>query len=226
MGVTWNGLPTVIFGSSGISKETVFLIEEINAHSPVKIFDILGFVEAEEKMIGKKVSNYEIISCDSDFKNFAAQFPILGVVLPIGYPRVKQKIYETVLKDIPNIVYPNLIHPSVSYQANTLKMGYGNIITAGVKLTTNIEIGNFNLINLNVTIGHDTRISSFCVINPLAAISGWVKINDCVLVGTGADVLQNISIGYNATVGAGAVVVKDVEAETVVFGIPAKSLQR
>jgi len=222
----WNGLPLVIFGSSGISKEIAFLVEEINNHSPIKIFDFLGFVESDPKMVGKRSSIYEVVSCDRDFAAFAARIPILGVALPIGFPKVKRKIFTDVLEDMKNVVFPNLVHPSVSVQSETLDIGMGNIITAGVRLTTDIKIGNFNLFNLNSTVGHDVVIGDYCVINPVATISGAVTIEDDVLVGTGANILQNITLGSRSTIGAGAVVSKEVLKDTVVVGIPAKPLTR
>lgn len=46
-----------------------------------------------------------------------------------------------------------------------------------------------------------------------------------VWVGANATILQGVTIGDNAIVGAGAVVTKDVAANTVVGGVPAKYLR-
>jgi acetyltransferase-like isoleucine patch superfamily enzyme len=45
-------------------------------------------------------------------------------------------------------------------------------------------------------------------------------------IGSGATILANLCIGENAIVGAGAVVTKDVPANTVVAGNPAKILRQ
>jgi sugar O-acyltransferase (sialic acid O-acetyltransferase NeuD family) len=222
----WNGLPIAVFGSSGISRETAFLIEDINNHSLTSIFDFLGFVEDNSEKIGKKVSKYEIVTCDDQFADFSKEFPVLGVALPIGLPKIKRKIHENVLVALDNIAFPNLIHPSVSLHQDTVKMGIGNIVTAGVRFTCDIEIGNFNLFNLNSTIGHDVIIEDFCVINPGATVSGGVKIKNEVLIGTGANILQYNTLNTKSVVGAGAVVSKNVSENTVVVGVPAKPLKR
>lgn len=47
-----------------------------------------------------------------------------------------------------------------------------------------------------------------------------------VWVGSNATILQGVTIGDNAVVGAGAVVTKDVEANTVVGGVPARFIKR
>jgi acetyltransferase-like isoleucine patch superfamily enzyme len=45
-------------------------------------------------------------------------------------------------------------------------------------------------------------------------------------IGSGATILSNITVGENAIVGAGSVVTKDVLANTIVAGNPAKFLRR
>lgn len=45
-------------------------------------------------------------------------------------------------------------------------------------------------------------------------------------IGSGATILANITIGENAIVGAGAVVTKDVPANTIVAGNPARVLRK
>ena len=45
-------------------------------------------------------------------------------------------------------------------------------------------------------------------------------------IGSGATILANTCIGENAIVGAGAVVTKDVPANTIVAGVPAKIMRQ
>ena len=47
-----------------------------------------------------------------------------------------------------------------------------------------------------------------------------------VWVGSNSTILQGVTIGDNAVIAAGAVVAKDVEANTVVGGVPAKIIKR
>ncbi len=51
----------------------------------------------------------------------------------------------------------------------------------------------------------------------------WVKKS--AAIGSGSTILSNITIGENAIVGAGSVVTKDVAANTIVAGNPAKHIR-
>ena len=53
-----------------------------------------------------------------------------------------------------------------------------------------------------------------------------IHIGKNVWIGANAVVCSGVSIGDNAVVAAGAVVVRDVEANTVVGGVPAKRIKR
>ncbi|MBF8983791.1 NeuD/PglB/VioB family sugar acetyltransferase [Lutibacter sp. B2] len=224
--IRWNGLPIIIFGSGGISKEIYFLVEEINRCNKSRVFDVVGFIEEHELKIGKTVINdVSVVACDNNFEELCKDYKVLGVVVPIGSPRIKELIVRKI-NNIDNLVFPNIIHPNVEYDYSNFNIGEGNILTSGTKITTDVIIGNFNLVNLNSTIGHDTVIGDFNVINPLSSISGNVKIGNCCLIGTGTNILQQIKVGDNSTIGAGSVVTKNVPKNETVVGIPAKKLEK
>lgn len=222
----WSGLPVVIFGSGGISKEVFKVLQEINHSNKFSVYDCLGFVEDDCSKLGNEVlPGVQVVTCDAEFACYVAnKGTTLGVVIPFGNPKIKSKVYDRI-KDIDNIVFPNIIHPNAQFDVKSVHMGFGNVITPGANLTCDINIGNFNLINLNSTVGHDTRIGDFNVINPLVAVSGDVEIGNCCLIGTGAKILQQLALSDNVTVGAGAVVVKSVEADSTVVGVPAKKIK-
>lgn len=53
-----------------------------------------------------------------------------------------------------------------------------------------------------------------------------IMLGKNVWIGSNATILQGVAIGDNAIVGAGAVVTKDVAANTIVGGVPAKVLKQ
>jgi len=110
----------------------------------------------------------------------------------------------------------------------------------------NIKIGRRSFINYGgivldvapVTIGDEvliaTNVQILTATHPLDAArrrAWWefaqpISIADGVWIGGGALILAGVSIGENAVIGAGAVVTRDVEANTVVVGNPARVVKR
>lgn len=221
----WNGLPLVIFGTSGMSKEVKCIIDKINSKNFNNQYDFLGFVGERNEDINKSISGGVIITSDDNFGEFISKYSVIGVVIPIGFPNIKRKIYNK-LKNYNNIVYPNIISPDANIMdLKSIELGIGNIIVSGVTITTDIKIGNFNLVNMNASIGHDVVIEDYCVINPQVAVSGNVHIKSSALLGAGSSIKQGVTIGENSIVGLGGFVVKDVRENDTVICSPAKSMK-
>lgn len=86
-----------------------------------------------------------------------------------------------------------------------------------------IEIGEGSLIGHNVvlaTLNHelDPERRQICVPSP-------IKIGKNVWIGSNSTILPGVTIGDNSVVAAGAVVTKDVEANIIVGGVPAKFIK-
>ena len=86
-----------------------------------------------------------------------------------------------------------------------------------------IYIGDYALIGHNVvlaTINHD--------MNPYSRENIYkpIKIGNRVWIGSNVVVTHGVTIGDGAVIAAGAVVTKDVQAYTVVGGIPAKVIKK
>lgn len=73
-----------------------------------------------------------------------------------------------------------------------------------------------------VFIAHNVHVGKSSFVIAGAEISGSVTIGERVWISPEVTVINKVSIGDDALVGIGAVVVRDVEANTVVAGVPAK----
>ena len=221
---SWLGLPVVIIGTGGISKEVKLLIDTIN-NKNLFSFEVVGFISDDPERVGSLFLEHKVLGTDDEISEISKNYPLLGVIIPNGNPIIKKSIFEK-LNPIGNICFPNIIHPEVSLSASIQQcLGIGNIFTAGVQLTTDISIGSFNLFNLNSTIGHDCKIGNFCVINPGATVSGAVTLNDEILIGTGANINQGVNLAKNTIIGSGSVVTKDLDEAGSYVGVPAKRIK-
>lgn len=121
------------------------------------------------------------------------------------------------------------------------KIGAFVEIQKGVKIGKNCKISSHTFICEGVEIEDEVFIGhNVSFINdklPKAAKDGklqeegeWevvpTKVKKGASVGTSATIMCGVTVGENAVVGAGSVVLKDVPADTVVVGVPAKILRK
>lgn len=198
-----------IYGAGGFGRETRLLIDQINADA--QLWEFVGFFD------DNKVDS--VLGGISKLNEYSSP---IAIVVAIADSNIRKKVVNSI--DNKNVSFATLIHPSVIYEKEHVKISEGTIITALSVLTTNISIAKHTIINLATTIGHDNQIGNYCSIMPGVHLSGNIRVGEGVLIGTGARILQNLNIGGWSKVGAGAVVVKDVKENTTVVGVPAKQV--
>lgn len=206
-----------IAGAGGFGKETLVMLRQINASSP--LWNIVGFYD-DALPKGTLITGFPVLGNVAELNEISE---VLAVVIAIGDPKTKKIIAERIQNEM--IFFPALIHPSTTMGEN-IKIGKGVVITAGCRLTIDITLEDFAMLNLNTTVGHDVRIGAFTSVMPGVHLSGFVSVGERVLIGTGASVLQEVTLGDESVVGAGAVVNRNVEPDTTVVGIPARSLNK
>ncbi len=206
-----------IYGAGGLGKEIYGLIHAINQVKPS--WNVLGFYDdaypRKEQCMGLPVMG--------DLQDLISSPKADHLVMAIGDPDIKRKVVRS-LSSL-DLTYPVLIHPAASIDLpDTVTLGEGTILAAGVRMTAEIEIGNHVLINLNSTIGHNASIEDYCSLMPTVNIAGNVHLSEGVFVGAGASVINGLLVGPDTTIGAGAVVIRDVPGAIIVAGIPAKQI--
>lgn len=84
------------------------------------------------------------------------------------------------------------------------------------------SMGTACIVNTNATVDHDCHLGEGVHIMPGATVAGEVVIEAFATIGSNATILPRLRIGRGAIVGAGAVATRDVPADTIVVGCPAR----
>jgi len=104
------------------------------------------------------------------------------------------------------------------------KISTHTFICEGVHIGDNVFIGH------NVTFINDKHPRAANPDGSMQTEADWkvveTFIKDGASVGSSSTILCGLTIGENAIVGAGAVVTKDVPANTIVAGVPAKVIRK
>jgi UDP-2-acetamido-3-amino-2,3-dideoxy-glucuronate N-acetyltransferase len=107
---------------------------------------------------------------------------------------------------------------------NNCKISSHTFICEGVTIENDVFIGH------NVTFINDTYPRATTLDGRLQTEADWVcettLIQNGASIGSSATILSGITVGRNAIVGAGSVVTKDVPANTVVVGNPARVMKK
>ncbi len=105
-----------------------------------------------------------------------------------------------------------------------VKISTHTFICEGVTIEDNVFVGH------NVSFINDKYPRATAADGSLQTEADWKVVATVVKrgasIGTGSTILCGVTIGENAIIGAGSVVTKDVPANTVVAGNPARALRR
>jgi len=208
----------VIVGAGDFGREVLEIFKDQNKIS--ETWNILGFIDENELLRGKIINNYPILGGLDWLKEHNDDN--LGCVVAINTCEKRKQMIGR-LQEIGTNFY-NIIHPSVII-TDFVELGEDVIIQAGSMLAVNSRIGDHVHINVHGLIGHDAIVGNYCTIGPKAGLMGYACLGEGVYIGSGTTILPSVSIGNWSTIGAGAVVIKDIPANVVAVGAPARVIK-
>ena len=164
---------------------------------------------------------------------------ILGwVQKQLGTAKLEEKSIRALLKAIPIRIRLSLIMnipmlPSmrvIFYRANGVKIGRNVFIGADVLLDPVrpdlIYIEDYvSIAGRNSILAHSDPTKPIRDRDMLGAVFAPVRIKRGAWIAVGAIILPGVTIGENAVVAAGAVVTRDIPANAIAGGIPAKVIR-
>ncbi|MFC2079304.1 sugar O-acetyltransferase [Candidatus Bipolaricaulota bacterium] len=117
--------------------------------------------------------------------------------------------------------------PFYCIYGKNIQIGEHVYVNIGCTVVDNggVRMGNHVMIGPSVQIYTAAHLLQAQPRNEGLEVAKSITIEDSVWIGGGAILLPGVSIGRNSVVGAGAVVTRDVPADTVVAGNPARVIR-
>jgi sugar O-acyltransferase (sialic acid O-acetyltransferase NeuD family) len=197
--------PLIVVGAGGHAKVVVATARAAGWTISAVLDDDAG--RWGETILGIRVTGPSAIALDD---------PDATCVLAIGSNRARRSLAERAA-----CRFATIVHPAASVEP-TVQLGAGSVVFAGCVIQPDTRIGGHAIVNTGASIDHDCAIGEAVHVAPGARLAGGVTLGDEVFVGIGAVITPGVTVGARATVGAGAAVVRDVAADTVVVGVPAR----
>jgi len=209
----------LIVGTGGYAKEVAQIARRIDPATVT--WQSISYVAISPEEKGRELLYGRVEYCDEEILSGAVT---ADCVIALGEPEVRSSVASRYARAA-NLIFPNLIDPSVDLDRDLVTMGRGNVVHRNVLMTCDIAIGDFNLFNKACVISHDVKIGSFNTVHPGATLLSGTQLGDGCLIGTGARVLPKVRIANHTKLGAGAVLLRDVvESGRAFAGVPAKQL--
>lgn len=209
--------PLVLVGAGGHGRETLDVVEAINAVAPTLSFR--GFVAdgADPELLARR---HAPLLGPSDELVAVLLAQDASCHLAIGSGHVRARLDAVLVQAGLGDRARTLVHPRSS-TGSDLRIGPGVLLAAGARVTTNVTLGRHTHLNVNSVVSHDAVLGDHVTLSPGTLVNGNVTMGDRSFLGTGAVVLPGRTIGADAVVGAGAVVTRDVPAGVTAMGVPA-----
>ena len=143
-------------------------------------------------------------------------------VCAVGNPRARRSLVRSLEEQ--GVRFATVLHPSV-LTSEYVELGAGCIVGAGAVLTTQVRLGDHVVIGTGAVVSHDCVLDDFATLAPGVLLAGRVRVECGAELGVGATVIPERCVGRGALVAAHAAVVSDVPPNSVVAGVPARSIR-
>ena len=186
--------------------------------------NVVGFVDDNPIFHGKKVRGLPVLGAFSDMEKIKEKYGIEAVYCPIGDNDARVKLLKASKKL--GLKTPCFIHSSAVLSPN-VEIGEGVYILLGSHIMPYTKICDFVMISMNVNVAHHNVLEEGVFLSTGVNFGASIVAHKNAYVGIGATIMTGISeLGEECLVGAGSVVIRNVEANTVVAGVPAKFIRK
>jgi sugar O-acyltransferase (sialic acid O-acetyltransferase NeuD family) len=203
-----------IVGAGGLGRELLSLLRRDSACN--RDWIIAGFIDSRPELKGSLINGVPVLGGPE----VAPTHELARFCIAVGQIGIKKVLVDGLIEKNAQFV-PIRTRCEVGDGAQI-----GNsVLQLNATVSVDAKIGNFVYLDSECSVGHDAEIGDYCHIGRGVFIGGRAKIGEGVNIHSGAMIAQGVSIGNNAEIGLGAVVLRDVAANSIMIGNPARNVR-
>jgi sugar O-acyltransferase (sialic acid O-acetyltransferase NeuD family) len=210
----------LLVGANGFARETLEAVSALNAVAPT--WRCLGILDDDPHLHGRLVGGVPVIGPVEAVRDQ----PEPQVVICTGRPdnsASRRLIAERL--DLAEDRYATILHPTATV-GRSCRVGAGSVLLAHVDLTADVAIGRHVAVMPQVVLAHDVQIGDFATVASGARLAGGCRVAEGAYIGSGACLREALTVGERAMVGMGSVLTRNVPADRLWFGVPARDVSR
>ena len=201
----------LIVGAGGHAK--VILDAARKSHA----FERLALLDENPANWGKRISGIEIVGGQELLSRLDSR--LWQAIVAVGDNVIRRRLVARV--EEAGWRFARVVHPSAQI-GEDVEIGDGAVVLARVVINSAAHIGRHAIVNSAAVVEHDCFVGDYAHLAPASCMAGGARLEEGALLGLRATVLPGRTVGAWAVAGAGAVVTRDLSANALATGMPAR----
>lgn len=210
----------LLVGAGGLGREAAEAVHAVNAVR--ETWSLIGFLDDDPAKHGTVIGGLRVLDRIDAVEAYPSAQLLLCPVRPDNY--VTRRLLADRL-GLDDERYATVVHPTATV-GTTCAVGPGSLLLAHVDLTADVSVGRHVVIMPQVVLTHDVRVDDCATLGAGVRLGGGCHVSEGAYVGSGSCVREMIHVGRWAMIGMGSVVTRDIPAERLWWGAPARDMAR
>ncbi len=206
----------VIVGAGGFAREMQCMLPEFMGNARYRF---KGFLGQDQGVASDVDISDQLLGDPEDY----VPEPEDRFLLAIGNMDARRRTFEAILPKGGRFL--TLVHPR-AYVAPSAKLAEGVIIYPFAAVSNNARLEAGVKLNYYASVGHDTHLGRYCLLAPYATVNGFGILEQEVYLSTHSTVAPQVRVGMRTKLSANSAAMRDVPADSLVFGVPGRVVRR